>query len=78
MNKSECGIDIHRVSECGSAALSYSANLLLLYMVLFRTPKELTVYSRVLLANCIEDLVFTSTSFFIEVVSIRQETVQCG
>lgn len=66
--REECAIDVHRISECCAAAVSYVANFVLILLILFRTSKELHVYGRVLLVNCIVDVVFTTTSFVIEAV----------
>jgi hypothetical protein len=64
----DCGTDVHRISECCAATVSYVANFLLMMLIVFRTPKELRVYGRVLLANCVVDLTFTTASFVIEAV----------
>lgn len=67
----ECGIDFNRVRECCAAALSYTANIALVYLILFRSSTPLRVYGRVLLVNCLVDLVFTTASLMIE--SVRQD-----
>lgn len=63
--------DVHRLSEFAAALFSYVANLLLIALMITRTPRDLKVYSRILLLNCIIDMVFTTTSFILEVVGIK-------
>lgn len=64
----DCGLSVHRISEYCAASVSFIANLGLIFLIAIRTSNELRVYSRVLLANCLIDLFFTSSSFLIDAV----------
>ncbi|KAH7721384.1 hypothetical protein AAVH_11129 [Aphelenchoides avenae] len=64
----DCGLSVHRVSEYCAASVSFIANIGLILLIMIRTSKEMRVYSKVLLANCIIDLFFTSTSFIVDAV----------
>lgn len=74
----ECGIDVHCVSKLFSAVVGYAANFTLLLLIVFRTSKELRVYGRVLLVNCIVDLLYTTASFVIDAVSMGLSWYQYG
>lgn len=54
--------------ECPMATLSFGSNALLVLLVIFRTPPELRPYSRVLLCHSFVDLIFTTSSFVIDLV----------
>ncbi|KAH7704612.1 hypothetical protein AAVH_28194 [Aphelenchoides avenae] len=48
------------------ATIAYCSNTLLFYLVLFHTPRELRVYSRVLRFDCIVDYIFITSNFVLE------------
>lgn len=66
--KAPCTAGFYRYSENLVAAIAYSSNSLLFYLVLFHTPRELRVYSRVLLFACIVDYIFITSNFVLEPV----------
>lgn len=57
-------------AETVIAVASLVLNLVLALLVVYRTPIELRVYSRVLMTNCIMDVVFTFTVVLFQLVSI--------
>lgn len=58
-------------SEPTAAALSCGVNLLLIWLILFRTPENLREYSRALLCNCCVDIIFTVISVLVQPVRLR-------
>lgn len=67
-DKPRCIPEWYSSLELASAISSLAANGLLVVLVLFRTPRELKVYRRVILGNVSADLLFTICSYVIEVV----------
>ncbi|KAH7704218.1 hypothetical protein AAVH_28596, partial [Aphelenchoides avenae] len=48
--------------EYATAALSFSLNILLATLIIYRTTKELRAYSRMLLCSCAAELLLATTS----------------
>lgn len=55
-------------TERTTAVSSYLVNALLILLIVFRTPRNLRVYRRMLICNSLVDLFFTTTSLLIELV----------
>lgn len=70
--KERCIPEWYGTLEVCSATASVFANVLVALLVVFRTPKELKVYRRVLLCNCVVDLFYTTVSYMIELVGTGQ------
>lgn len=56
--------------ELASAVTSLAANAILFVLIIFRTPDELKVYTKVLLCNCVIDVFYTAVAYFIELVRL--------
>ncbi|KAI1705183.1 serpentine type 7TM GPCR chemoreceptor str domain-containing protein [Ditylenchus destructor] len=69
------GLLYYRVLEQGAAAISYCVNAFLIYLIVFHTPNDLKVYSRLLLCSCVVDCLFTTALFFTEPHAIVSEGV---
>lgn len=63
-----CLGDEFRAAEQIAAALSLSSNLVLVLLILLKSTRELRVYSRMLLCNVFIELMFTASSFIVELV----------
>ncbi|KAH7707457.1 7TM GPCR protein [Aphelenchoides avenae] len=64
--KPHCLPDWYGRIELSSATISICANTLLIFLILFKTPHDLKVYSRVLLCNCVVDIFYTVSAYMIE------------
>lgn len=71
-----CASGALRISETVAAACSFSLNLLLVVVVLRCRTKELQVYSRLILCNCVVDIVFAIASYVVEPVRDRPENIR--
>lgn len=65
-----CLNETFRLAEYGLAALSLFLNSILFLLILLKTKRELQVYSRVLLSNCVTETLFTLCSVLVEYVSL--------
>ncbi|KAH7714903.1 7TM GPCR protein [Aphelenchoides avenae] len=61
-----CLNETFRLAEYGLAALSLFLNSILFLLILLKTKRELQVYSRVLLSNCVTETLFTLCSVLVE------------
>lgn len=57
-------------TETVTAVACLVINVVLALLIVYRTPTELRVYSRVLMTNCVMDVVFTFTVMLFQLVSI--------
>lgn len=57
------------VNSLFTGSVSMLANLILLLLIYSRTSKELRVYSRILIQNCVVDMCYTATVLLTEAVS---------
>ncbi|KAI1708775.1 serpentine type 7TM GPCR chemoreceptor str domain-containing protein [Ditylenchus destructor] len=58
----ECAaeLEFYRISENVASAISYCINIFLIYLIVFHTPNDLKVYSRVLLCASVVDILYTT------------------
>lgn len=68
--KPSCLGETFRLAEYGLATLSLLLNATLFLLILLKTNRELKVYSRVLLCNCVTETLFTLFSVLVEYVSL--------
>ena len=61
--------EILEVSDSVLSTLGISLNLLLLYLIIYKTSKALKEYKKLLLQNCIIDFVYNLSHFFTRAVS---------
>lgn len=66
--KPPCTSPLYRVNECLTTTLGLTLNAILILLIVFRTPKELRVYSRVLLCGCCFEILFALNCWFIDEV----------
>lgn len=67
--KPRCLPPEYRWNEYFAAMGSYLLNITLILLIVYRSNKEIRVYSRVLLASCVFDLFFATACFVVELVS---------
>ncbi|KAI1706579.1 serpentine type 7TM GPCR chemoreceptor str domain-containing protein [Ditylenchus destructor] len=72
MPEKECaaGLFYCRIVEEAAAAISYFVNASLIYLIVFHTPNDVKIYSRLLLCSCAVDCLFTTVMFFTQPVSL--------
>lgn len=64
-----CLSGVFRVGETVAATLGVGVNWLLLFVVLRCKKKELLPYRRIILCNCFADMLFSVSTYVVEVVS---------
>lgn len=64
----------HNIADLGTFVLSFGANLLLLWLVTFKTSKEFRAYSRVLTLSAIMDALFALLGPIASPVSTHRES----
>lgn len=67
--RTECVSDNFRYNEYSATIFGLALNVLLTFLILFRTRDEFRSYSNILLLNCLIDVAFTISSCLIELVS---------
>ncbi|KAH7720922.1 hypothetical protein AAVH_11560 [Aphelenchoides avenae] len=74
--KPPCLSEGYRTTSYLSTSLGLFLNALAIVLILFRTTKELRVYSRVLLGNCVVDVLFIVVTFVVDLhISFRNGIV---
>lgn len=68
--KPPCLSEGYRTASYVSTSLGLFLNALAIVLIVFRTTKELRVYSRVLLGNCVVDVLFIVVTFVVDLVGI--------
>nr|CAD2138697.1 unnamed protein product [Meloidogyne enterolobii] len=54
----------------GSLLLGYPLNIILISLIIFKTPKEMETHSRILIQNCVLDILILTFQMFIQVFYI--------
>lgn len=65
-----CIPDAARWNEYIAVPLAFGANLFLAFLVIVKSPKSLKIYNRVLLTNCVCDLMLSAACLIIGYVSV--------
>lgn len=77
--KPRCIPPFYRLSEYFASSMGLALNGILLILILFRTPVELRVYSRVLLCTCFFEMLFALSAMFIdEVLGVLSRVLSCA
>nr|CAD2138659.1 unnamed protein product [Meloidogyne enterolobii] len=50
----------------GSLLLGYPLNIILIILIIFKTPKEMETHSRILIQNCVLDILILTFQMFIQ------------
>nr|CAD2138706.1 unnamed protein product [Meloidogyne enterolobii] len=50
----------------GSLLLGYPLNIILIILIIFKTPKEMETHSRILIQNCVLDIFMLTCQMFIQ------------
>ncbi|CAK5090773.1 unnamed protein product [Meloidogyne enterolobii] len=54
----------------GSLLLGYPLNIILIILIIFKTPKEMKTHSRILIQNCVLDILMLTVQMFIQTVKL--------
>nr|CAD2192344.1 unnamed protein product [Meloidogyne enterolobii] len=54
----------------GCLLLGYPLNIILIILIIFKTPKEMETHSRILIQNCVLDILVLTFQMFIQVFVI--------
>lgn len=65
---SDCLPPVYRHLKYFTTSISIFVGILIIYLIVFRTPRELKTYSRVLICPAIVDLLYATISFIIGLV----------
>nr|CAD2162996.1 unnamed protein product [Meloidogyne enterolobii] len=58
-------IDIlFKFDYCGCLLLGYPLNIILIILIIFKTPKEMETHSRILIQNCVLDILLLTIQMF--------------
>ncbi|CAK5107145.1 unnamed protein product [Meloidogyne enterolobii] len=52
----------------GSLLLGYPLNIILIILIIFKTPKEMETHSRILIQNCVLDILALTIQMLIQIV----------
>lgn len=63
---------IHDINHLIACPIGILANCLLVYLIVFKTDRELKVYRRILIQNCIFDILWDVINLIIRVVSVER------
>lgn len=66
--KPACTSPVFRIAEIGAFVPSVLLNTLLIVIICWRKNRDLQSYSRVLICNCLVDLLFATFAFVIDMV----------
>lgn len=66
-----------RISEYVASSLSLLANFTLILLIALKSTQDLRVYSRLLLCNAVIELMFTASSFIVELVGSLLRVKPC-
>ena len=59
----------------GCLLLGYPLNIILIILIIFKTPKEMETHSRILIQNCVLDILGLINQMFDQmVISLKQTT----
>uniref|UniRef100_A0A914MXL6 Uncharacterized protein n=1 Tax=Meloidogyne incognita TaxID=6306 RepID=A0A914MXL6_MELIC len=48
--------------------IGFPLNILLIVLIIFKTPKEMKTHSRILIQNCVLDILMLTVQLFVQVV----------
>nr|CAD2138798.1 unnamed protein product [Meloidogyne enterolobii]CAD2196223.1 unnamed protein product [Meloidogyne enterolobii] len=57
----------------GGLLLGYPLNIILIILIIFKTPKEMETHSRILIQNCVLDILFLTLQMFMQVFYISDK-----
>ena len=57
----------------GSLVIGYPLNIILIILIIFKTPNEMKTHSRILIQNCVLDILMLTFQMFIQTVGLKNE-----
>nr|CAD2138712.1 unnamed protein product [Meloidogyne enterolobii] len=57
----------------GCLLLGYPLNIILIILIIFKTPKEMETHSRILIQNCVLDILMLTVQMFIQTFYITDK-----